>query len=150
MDLNVFPPNNWVLEDGPYELANHVIASETKVLVLLNSWLDSEKGRAPLDHLATNSAEEEEEEEEEEEAEADWSTSKYWAARLRPLWVSEVPAGGKEGDETVVVICNRTGKENGITFAGSSCVFKMVRGSGKPKLHQIMGKREEGCQIWTV
>ena len=60
---------------------------------------------------------------EELEEEKDWRTMNFWAARLRPLWqkedgsdsVGEESDGSEEidGKRTVVVICNRTGEENG-------------------------------------
>jgi protein N-terminal amidase len=104
MDLNPQPPTLWTLASGPYEIADHCIATKTQLLVLLNSWLDSE---------------------EDTEASQDWSTLNYWAARLRPLWQTssdsiedkktptDSPRAEENGDETIVVICNRTGEENG-------------------------------------
>lgn len=103
MDLN---PQilDWTRAHGPYELASHCLANNANILILLNAWLDSKK----------------------EPAEAhDWYTLDYWAARLFPLWTDEKgvdPETGaakpstteKEGrKETVVVICNRNGEENG-------------------------------------
>lgn len=115
MDLNVQPPAEWVgLDTGPYEIAEYCVAQRTRVLVLLNAWLDSKE--AP-------------------EEEKDWRTINYWALRMRPLWAKVVAEGwpdsededrhsdgsdgaGEEqgrqdGEELLVVICNRTGTENG-------------------------------------
>ena len=57
------------------------------------------------------------------EEEHDWNSVNYWATRLRPLWVNEGVEGGfiedgditepDVGEETVVVVCNRFGEENG-------------------------------------
>ena len=122
MDLNTQPPAVWSsLRTGPYELAAYCAVQRTRVLVLVNAWLDSKDGR---------------------EDEPDWQTVNYWALRLRPLWV-RVVREGEEGDsdgddddgadgsdesmerpgtvdqgrqpeeELVVVVCNRTGTENG-------------------------------------
>jgi len=141
MDLNTQPPAQWTLETGPYELADYCVLKQTKLLILLNAWIDSD----------TNV-----------EGEQDWQTIKFWAARLRPLWAeseSDSPVNlarghgrsdNTDGDETIVVICNRSGIENGTTFAGSSSAFRMRRGSGRPKLLSTMGRLEEGVQIWTV
>lgn len=108
MDLNAQPPSDWRLEEGPYEIADHCLATKSKILILLNAWLDS--GEEPTE-------------------EQDWSTLNFWAARLRPLWNSSdegtepPPSAGRndecetnpvgDGAETVVVVCNRSGQENG-------------------------------------
>ncbi|KAI0700374.1 carbon-nitrogen hydrolase [Cerioporus squamosus] len=149
MDLNVQPPAVWDLTLGPYEIAEYCIAQKTSLLVLLNAWLDS--GSSP-------------------DEDTDWQTINYWAARLRPLWAevvkeeedataeagghasessSEEGEGRKPGEELVVVVCNRCGEENGITFAGSSSLFSLTRGAGRPKLLRCMGRREEGLEVWT-
>jgi protein N-terminal amidase len=103
MDLNP-QIRDWQREDGPYELASHCLSNRANLLILLNAWLDSK--------------------EEPEEAH-DWRTLNYWAGRLRPLWTDEnsevataEPSSTRKDDkhsgrETVVVICNRTGEENG-------------------------------------
>ena len=59
----------------------------------------------------------------EESQPKDWITLNYWSARLRPLWVAPSPEGSpynpspntnmNTGHETFVVICNRSGEENG-------------------------------------
>ena len=103
MDLNPQIPD-WSLLNGPYEIADHCISTKSNLLILLNAWLDSQK---ELDETH------------------DWSTLKYWAARTRPLWSnsdsSEDDCNQNESnssedpptDETLVLICNRTGHENG-------------------------------------
>ena len=108
MDLNTLPENTWTsLEDGPYELASHALEHESKVLILLNNWLLSSEPPA-----------------EDDDGKHDWNTLQYWATRLRPLWsndTSKKPPSvaandGKEegeGEETIVVVCNRSGTENG-------------------------------------
>ena len=115
MDLNVRPPATWdSLARGPYEVAEYCIAQKTNVLVLLNAWLDSQE--SPEDDI-------------------DWSTINYWASRLRPLWAklnesddnsgSESDSGSDgsgrgPGEEIIVVVCNRTGEENG-AFVRTFC-----------------------------
>lgn len=115
MDLNTQPPALWTL-DGPYEIADFALEKKANMLILLNAWLDSG--------------------EESEEAK-DWRTLNFWAARLRPLWAGttelEDEREGEDSDsdthselrgdsetdttalghETIVVICNRSGRENG-------------------------------------
>ncbi|CCM04918.1 uncharacterized protein FIBRA_07115 [Fibroporia radiculosa] len=135
MDLNTEPPAMWTLLDGPYEMANYCIERKTTLLVLLNAWLDSGRGS---------------------DEETDWQTVNYWAARLRPLWVKDSVqderADGQSDDveETFVIVCNRCGKENGMTFAGSSSLFNMRRGSGKPRLLHTLGRQEESIAVWTI
>lgn len=153
MDLNTLPTSPaWTsLEDGPYELAEYALQNNAKVLVLLNAWLYSSQ---PQD--------------EGDDGKHDWNTLQYWAARLRPLWAktsasegtitsdgeaekdNEEESDNEAGQETIVVICNRSGTENGSTFAGSSAIFSMVRNSGRPKLLDMMGKDEEGLRVWNI
>ncbi|KAI8994163.1 carbon-nitrogen hydrolase [Trametes punicea] len=137
MDLNVQPPAAWTdLRTGPYEVAEYCIAQRTRVLVLLNAWLDSHA---------------------EPQEDVDWQTVNYWATRLRPLWARPEDENGfrdprdgrKVGEELLVVVCNRCGTENGITFAGSSALFSLRRNSGRPRLLHAMKRREEAVEIWT-
>jgi protein N-terminal amidase len=98
MDLNPAPPADWRSSTGPYEIAEHALLTRSNLLILLNAWLDSG---------------------EESHAKQDWHTLNYWAARLRPLWVGSPESERRDvsdgaGKETVVVICNRSGTENGI------------------------------------
>jgi len=96
--------SSWTLKEGPYELADYCIAQKTNLLILLDAWLTSEESAH-------------------DEEEHDWHNVNYWAARLRPLWVNEGVEGGfvedgditepDVGEETVVVVCNRFGEENG-------------------------------------
>ena len=101
MDLN--PRSlSWTIDEGPYELADHCLRTGSGLLILLNAWLDSEA---------------------EVDMEEDISTMNYWATMMRPLWdrmgnngSSGEDAGPQnipEDSETIVVICNRSGTENG-------------------------------------
>jgi len=168
MDLNPQSPS-WTLDEGPYELADHCQKTESGLLILLNAWLDSEEVM---------------------DMEEDISTMNYWATRLRPLWY-RMPVGnnGEDGEpevaepqnisedpETIVVICNRSGTENGesipytctqglenaiaergliaftvgATFAGSSSLFRLRQNSGRPLLLENMSRRQEGVCLWTT
>lgn len=104
MDLNPQVPD-WTRADGPYEIADHCISTKSNILILLNAWLDSK---------------------EEPNETHDWSTLNYWALRTRPLWSNRSDSdssSSEEGqdtstsdppsNETLVIICNRTGHENG-------------------------------------
>ena len=96
MDLN--PRSPWTLDGGPYELAEHCLKTGSSLLILLNAWLDSEV---------------------EEDREEDISTMNYWATLLRPLWYrkddepTDEVKKAPEDVETTVVVCNRSGIENG-------------------------------------
>ncbi|TFY83194.1 hypothetical protein EWM64_g813 [Hericium alpestre] len=132
-DLN--PDGPWTL-DGPYEVADHCIATKTNLLVLLNAWLDSGA---------------------DDDSDEDWETLHYWAMRLRPLYIKDEKhhppnqkADAAGGGRIITVICNRCGEENGKTFAGTSSVFDMRQDRGKPLLHSAMGRLQEDVQIWKV
>ena len=121
MDLNAQPPADWTIEDGPYELADHCIETKANILLILNAWLDSDR---------------------EINDTKDWATMNYWVARLRPLWArseeleeeddesdrdgSEDEETLPEGHETIVVVCNRSGHENGMSGTLGQCrlIFK--------------------------
>ena len=147
MDLNVQRPVEWRTLEGPYELASHCVAENSNLLIVLNAWLESPEDIGE-DHA--------------------WTTMNFWAHRLRPLW--EQPEGTSTKNQRVmnVVVCNRTGEENGESFVtsfcdetraalypgkkfcGSSCSFKMDNTSGEPRLKHAMGKDEEGISLWVV
>ncbi|KAH8114496.1 hydrolase [Phellopilus nigrolimitatus] len=144
MDLNPHPPSLWSLEDGPYEIAdycrNTVDKPRTKILVLLNAWLDSQ-----------------------EDTDRKWDTRtlNYWSARLRPLWDIEhadIPFGNKESirthpdfsKETIVIICNRCGSDYDTLFAGTSTVLRLREGAGAPEVVGLMGRQEEGVRVWRI
>ena len=113
MDLN--PRSPWTVEDGPYELADHCLETGSSLLILLNAWLDSEN---------------------EEDREEDISTMNYWATLLRPLWYRKADGSNDEDKkaledvETVVVVCNRSGIENGKRF--SNLKFSRTRKRSYP------------------
>jgi len=140
MDLNP-QIEDWTSLRSPYEIAGHCLSNKANVLVLLNAWLDSTEDQKKAHDL---------------------STLNYWSARLRPLWANEdvneksddtlSPSNNSEHgrQKTIVVICNRSGKENGKTFAGTSAIFSMVTGSGRPNLLAKMERKEEGVRILDI
>jgi protein N-terminal amidase len=95
MDLNVQRPLEWRSLEGPYEIASHCITENSNLLIVLNAWLES-----PED-IGEDYA---------------WTTMNFWAHRLRPLWKQQEGASADDQRETNVVICNRTGNENGEPF----------------------------------
>jgi len=128
-DINTQKPFDWRSVKGPYELASHCVAENSNLLILLNAWLESPEDIGE-DHA--------------------WTTLNFWAGRLRPLWEQRKGTSANDHRETNVVICNRTGHENGKKFCGSSCSFQMNNSFGKPRLRHVMGKDEEGISVWTV
>jgi protein N-terminal amidase len=94
MDLNP-QSDDWSLRDGPYELAQHCVATKSNVLLMLNAWLDSQADT---------------------EETCDWQTLNYWAARLRPLWCESNDGHdtSDDRDTTTVVMCNRAGHDEGM------------------------------------
>ncbi|VDB91918.1 unnamed protein product [Peniophora sp. CBMAI 1063] len=129
MDLNPFPAP----DDDPeiFELADHCIATRARVLVLINAWLRS-SSEADGGDAGTEGE--------------DWDTIRYWAHRLRPLYMGGSAADG-EPSEVLVVVCNRVGSEGGLTFAGSSALLRCVRGSGRAQLLDAMDGLE-GVAVW--
>lgn len=156
MDLNPQPPTIWNSADGPYELADHCVKNRSRVLVLLNAWLDPGAADDTIEERNENQESEQKEGEDaepadEEEDEPEWQTLRYWTARLMPLWRrdgrrrgsnetvysdtsnaserSGEPLGEevvedeeeKPPHETIVVVCNRSGQENGKNVSKSSC-----------------------------
>ena len=147
MDMNVQRPLEWTSIEGPYEIASYCVAEKTNLLILLNAWLESPEDTGE-DHA--------------------WTTMNFWGHRLRPLWELREAVSGDNQGEMNVLICNRTGTENGEfhieyssggaqvapypgqKFCGSSCSFQMHNSLGKPRLTHVMGKDEEGISLWTM
>jgi protein N-terminal amidase len=158
MDLN--PRLPWTLEGGPYELADHCLKTRSNLLILLDAWLDSEEEQDIEEDISTMNY---------------WATflrplwhrkgngSSGEGAQLQET---------SEDAETIVVVCNRCGAEKGehhptnetpnskhalsmvttagVTFAGSSALFRFRPSAGKPLLLENMSRRQEGVCVWTT
>ena len=96
MDLNVQKPFEWKSVGEPYEIASYCIAEKSNLLILLNAWLESPEDIGE-DHA--------------------WTTMNFWAHRLRPLWEPREGVPIDDQGETNVIVCNRTGSENGEPYA---------------------------------
>ncbi|PVF99567.1 hypothetical protein CPB86DRAFT_783699 [Serendipita vermifera] len=59
----------------------------------------------------------------------------------------EVP---DDHDETIVVICNRTGLERGSLFCGCSLVLRCSRSKEKWEIIGLVDKLFEGMASWIV
>jgi len=100
------------LHPDAFEIASYCIANDVKLLVLLDAWLDSSMTGDEMG----------------DPDDADWNTLQFWASRLRPLWDKSPSTNGSDseeeaeeeeqpalgGEETIVVVCNRAGEENGM------------------------------------
>ncbi|KAG0698289.1 carbon-nitrogen hydrolase [Suillus ampliporus] len=159
-DLNVQKPAVWAsLEDGPYELAQHCMRSGTRLLIILNAWLHPDEDEDEDEDIDSSNHTTLEQIENTDEMEPSWDTINDWAMRLRPLWATVQNAANKSNkklgecklhDELLVVICNRFGDDDGNRFAGSSVLMSLRRGSGRPRVLNMMGQREEGVSVWTA
>jgi protein N-terminal amidase len=154
MDLNPAPEHaDW---PAPCELASFALANRSRVLVIICAWLQSEG-----------------------DPNSPWclTTINYWLARLLPLWNKDSPdlipiddyPAPEDHDETIVVLCNRTGLERGTPliasidcqapyhpeyvgsqFAGCSMVIKCSRKWGKWDVVGLVNKSFEGLLSLTV
>jgi protein N-terminal amidase len=96
-----------------YEFANFVLANDVELVLLPTAWL------LPDEYDGDGGP--------------SMSTLTYWIRRLGPLM--------EDGVSRIVVVCNRTGEEEGAKYAGTSCVFRI--GGGDITVLGILG-REEG------
>jgi protein N-terminal amidase len=108
-----------------YEFANHVLDSQTPLVVMSNAWLT----HIPPEALFA------------EKEVPDSDTLVYWAERFRPLQ----DAADSKGTETMVVIANRVGSEGGANYAGTSCVIKFSR--EKVEILNVCGRGEERIMV---
>ncbi|KAG9036992.1 Carbon-nitrogen hydrolase [Tulasnella sp. JGI-2019a] len=91
MDLNPRPDSEWITGRSPKELADYCIEDDIGLLILPCAWLDSE--------AETN-------------YNIDLHNIDYWCRRLDPLFNEENTGTTRE---TIVVVVNRTGFEQGET-----------------------------------
>ncbi|KAG9057399.1 Carbon-nitrogen hydrolase [Serendipita sp. 407] len=135
MDVNPMP--DVMSLPAPCELASFALSKRSRVLVLLCAWLANE-----------------------EDLQLRWCLSniEFWIQRTLPLWskdspdlvsMSEYPAPD-DHDETILVVCNRTGTERGTKFAGSSIVVRCSRSQGKYDIIGLLETEFEGFRSWTI
>lgn len=127
MDLN---PHRFTAPWEAHEFASHALTSGSELLVLSMAWLTT------LDAVELAAHAEE----------PDVSTLAYWVGRLKPLVEAE--------REVITVFANRCGEEagknplgaeEGVRYAGSSCIGKV--GHGVAKIWEIAGRAEEAVII---
>ncbi|ETN40633.1 uncharacterized protein HMPREF1541_04912 [Cyphellophora europaea CBS 101466] len=129
MDIN---PYKFEAPWTAYEFANHARESRAKIVILSMAWLT----HLTADDLA------------EQVMLPDTSTVGYWAERFRPLMNSTTGAD----DEVIIVCANRVGIEGTcprigqVKYAGSSCVFSMMKGQDV-RIWDISGRSQEGVLL---
>ncbi|KAF3275691.1 Carbon-nitrogen hydrolase, variant 2 [Orbilia oligospora] len=169
MDLN---PYKFEAPFEAYEFANHIISSGAQLAIVPMAW----ETKDPYDdsRLQRNAKV------------MHHSTVNYWSIRLEPLFGTANPESEgwvrtdkktvdgtdweweylgddkwgrvytKEQEKLVFVTCNRTGRENGTLFMGSSVIMSIKKKSvdaprcGNLENYQAMGIAEEGLMIAEV
>jgi protein N-terminal amidase len=110
-----------------YEFANHVLQSQTPLVVLSMAWLtrlsEQELTEQPL--------------------RPDEETFVYWIERFNPL--REAAGENNDVQPTVVVCANRCGVEGSASYAGTSSVF--LFGKGRVEIFDVCGRGEEKCMV---
>lgn len=113
MDIN---PKDFTAPFTSYEYANYILKNKEISLILLPmAWL------LPSEYDRTSPEE------------PSHATINYWVKRLYPLV--------EDSKTRTVVVCNRTGEEEGAVYAGTSCVLRV--GGGQVVILGMLG-REEG------
>ncbi|GJC93651.1 N-terminal amidase [Colletotrichum higginsianum] len=102
-----------------FEFAFHVLECESNVVILSMAWMTREDGR--MFSRMPN--------------EPDLDTLTYWLTRLEPLIRAE------NGDEVIVIFCNRTGIEDDAVYAGTSAVVGIQ--DGEVKIYGLLGRGEK-------
>ena len=119
MDIN---PYKFTAPWSDYEFANHVLKTQSPIVVLNMAWLSTLSQQELADSPEK----------------PDQGTFGYWLERFHPLRQSGAPP-------TIVACANRCGVEGAACYAGSSAVF--LFSDGKISLCGILGKAEEGCLV---
>ncbi|KAI9646411.1 hypothetical protein NHQ30_004403 [Ciborinia camelliae] len=120
MDLN---PYKFQTEWSDYEFATHILHKKANLVILSMAWLTTDDQRSF--NLLPN--------------EPDMETISYWLARLEPVLRAET-AG-----EIIIVLANRCGSEDHVTYAGTSAVLGIK--DGVIKVYGRLGRGEEKVLI---
>ncbi|CAD6892918.1 unnamed protein product [Tilletia controversa] len=154
MDLN---PYEFEAPFEAFELASFCRQHNVDILALPTAWLLSSDQN---DNEAGGS--------DGSPDEPNMRTVEYWASRCKPLYTapsppsSDSPSTGSRGRRTIFIAANRTGTEQGVTFAGSSSIFQFddtdTQSStssqspavGSVQLLAAMGTQTQGLQSVTV
>lgn len=125
MDMN---PWRFQAPFTKYEFANHVLQTGAELIIFPMAWLTSE----PIETM------------EESALVPDADTLAYWIQRLQPI----VDSGHRGGKEIIFVGANRTGTENGATFAGTSVVLGIRQGN--VKVYGCLGRGTDELLVCDV
>jgi protein N-terminal amidase len=118
MDLN---PREFQAAFDLYEFANFILTNDVELVLLPTAWL------LPEEYY------------EDDRGGPSMTTLTYWIRRLYPLI--------NDARIRTVVIGNRTGKEEGAVYAGTSCAFKV--GGGEIQILGVLGRDEAYLTINT-
>ncbi|KAG2172045.1 hypothetical protein INT43_001522, partial [Umbelopsis isabellina] len=110
-------PYQFKAEFHEFEFAKYHLEHKTELLLCCMSWVASKHD--PEDQVM--------------------STIEYWAIRLSPL------IGHKLDGKVVLVASNRHGTEEGVTYAGASCVMSL--NPPRPVLHDYLEQNETNVLI---
>lgn len=99
-----------------FEFAFHILSVQTNLVIISMAWSTHEDARM-FSRMP---------------AEPDMDTLTYWVQRLEPLIRAE------NDEETIVVFCNRTGKEGNLVYAGTSAVLSIKQ--GEVAVYGILGR----------
>ncbi|KAF8305666.1 carbon-nitrogen hydrolase [Clavulina sp. PMI_390] len=164
MDLNPISPGPFTVSTIPYEVADFVLANECRTLVAPCNWLD------PGTHLDRNwclgtvnywtnrlyplwaDPDEDVHADEDEEDGSDVMSTHSGSEATKV----ETEEAGEDnslatdaGRDVLAVICNRSGTELGTTFAGTSTLFKMVRGK-EPEVVGLLRRDESSVRVYNI
>jgi protein N-terminal amidase len=121
MDIN---PKGFKAPFTAYEFARHCQSEQARLILLSNAW------RLGPDAIV------------QDPLEPHHATIRYWIQRLAPLVLES------HDSPILVVVCNRTGVEHNVTFAGSSCAF-LFHG-GKYRVLASLGVAEESLLLFET
>ncbi|KAI9002703.1 N-terminal asparagine amidohydrolase-like protein [Gaertneriomyces semiglobifer] len=137
MDIN---PKRFLAPFDAYEFANFQVSQNSDIIICSMAWLLS--GDAPTDEdVIASSPMPHHNPTDTPTSTPVWSNVRYWAVRLMPL----VNHTERTDKAIVVVVCNRTGVEEDVTFCGSSTVMKFKNGA--VEVLGTLGWKEKGVLI---
>ncbi|CAG9987269.1 unnamed protein product [Clonostachys byssicola] len=123
MDLN---PYQFRAAWSEFEFARHVVRHKARLVLMPLAWV-TVQDPAEFDKGA---------------GDPDKATLDYWIRRFEPV------AGGNGihgGEETVVVLANRCGREADNLYAGTSCVLGF--GGGEPHIYAVASRSSVGLVV---
>ena len=120
MDIN---PYKFQTPWNKFEFAFHVLEVKANLVILSMAWLTQED---PTTFTQTTD-------------DPDMETLSYWIQRLEPIIRME------SEEEIIVVFCNRCGREDDVTYAGSSAVLGIQ--NGEVSVYGLMGRGVKDLMI---